>query len=651
MLIKRFCTYIAAASFITSFQLFANLIVHGAGEDFNGNNFLEFGQVPVGAQEEKVLTICGGNINEYESDNLQFNVTESPEAEIPGCQSLTIRFIASASDCNALLTQGSLSLAHDGEETVILLRGMELSEEVWNKQQNWRYSGAYRHKYSPFIVSATRDNLIMLGGNIENNEGVPTRAKSLMILKTDGHRFLQHIHDFDSKEYFNLVIPALKEDPGIIPVNHITARDGLFAGVQPNGFVLVYNASNYIPASTNNELAPNLWRSRGFGGSPRLCSGPCLFSDAAHYNEGYPDACAVNSIPPDYFCAKDYPSKGEGVAIISSGKCLVVTNTFYHEIDTLSFNFADRSRLNRSYHYKLGDIDLAEKSPELIVADNDNHIIVINREHSSAITCTVNERSGVPGTSEESICELNECHEFCDPVLATADSAGYLPGHGLVIASTGEQRVYLITSDGTTLGRYPEDPTTMQACGLTKVVSHPHKNLVALLYKQPATVVILSWNGEEFIVQARFDQTSVPDMDNPVDAVFNHHDGQDTLLVAMAGSREIITFQALPESAENTGSLSALPDGLTLVNSSVNASADQSTCYLAKPDFVQSDCVYNDSPGSVPCGASSPPKDNSALIAGLVTGSVIILVAGTAVISAGVIYWCVRPIVQLKFQY
>ena len=617
---------------VLSEQLFATSVVHGAGQDSYGRYSVEFGQVPDGAMEVRHLTLCDDSVVDVISVNDNhplFSAELPPMAERSECYRLTVYFMADSGGCSVRLARGQLQLNRGSLETEIHLEGVSVSRELWQKQEHWRYSGSFRSHHQPFIISATQGSLIWLGGEPESNAALPDRATSLDIYRISGHRLVEQVQQYFSKDYFKLILPTLEEDPGIIPVNHITARDGLFAGVQPNGYVLVYNASNYQPEHVD-ILEPDFWSSRGFGGSPRFCSGPCIHGPAAYYEE--------NILPPhcqeyfkDFTCSKDYPSKGEGIAISASGNCLILTNTFYHEVDTMSFNFTDPSRLNRSYNNKLGGIDLAKKRPELVVADNSNRIIIINREHSSAIVCSVVEKTDAPETSEESICALTQCHDFCEPVLNSATSAGYLPDQGLVVANTAIQRVYLISEEGDVLGQYPDQPETEPMCGLVKAVTHPHLSLVALLYNNPATVVIIQWQEEGFIELARFNAESVPDMDNPVDAVFNHQDGQDTLFIAMAGSYKIMTFQALPNATKSGDD--GLPEGLTPTHLNETIAANNAVCY-EESAFNDSMCRFDTGDRTVPCQPGAA-QINLGLVVGVPVSISVVLAAGVGVAIVG----------------
>ena len=449
--------------------------------------------------------------------------------------------------------------------------------------------------------------------------------------------FSREFNQFVTADYFSLFSFA-REDPGMIRIKDMESNAGLFAGVQSNGYVLVYNASNYQPSSSD-VINPDFWASRGFGGSPRFRSGPCLFRTCAYCSSATQStgtACVT-----DCLCDKEYPSKGENIAISSSGRCLAVTNTFQNEVDLLSFNFTDPSRLNRSYNRDLNGIELANKRPELLASDNNNNILIVKREDSSAVFCGITEDSDESITSQESVCRFHECYEFCHPSLQNATQVDVMKKSGdVVITNADQHRIYLVNKKGLELGHYPEPSHTEPDCELVKVVTHPDKPVVALLYDTPA-VVIVRWSQGRFDEIARFDQSSVPDMESPVDASFSYDDSQESLFVAFAGdSKQIARFQAFPEVNGGSPIQPSLPTGLISVAGNEPVSLNESTCLNQTISMDRAQCQFSTDNDEFQCKKRDDGINNPNLPIGLGTAGAVLISTGlTATVIAIVLYY------------
>ena len=77
------------------------------------------------------------------------------------CFELSIGFIANPQSCDYSITNGLLML----DDIRIHLHGVSVSKNSWSKNitpTGWRYAGAIKHQYSPYIVRVSGDDLVWL---------------------------------------------------------------------------------------------------------------------------------------------------------------------------------------------------------------------------------------------------------------------------------------------------------------------------------------------------------------------------------------------------------------------------------------------------------------------------------------------------------
>ncbi len=622
------------ALFGISSYTWPNLVINGGGVDADQKMHLHFGHVPLGAKEERRLQIClkGGGTEQVDIDTtgsfkigsisgaLVNDTSASFELTENECTDLTIEFLPEQADCPYQVSTGMLGISSGSID--IELQGVSVRSDVWqNKQMSsgWRYGGTHVVDDIPLLLKTTGKNVVWLGHTDE--DGIRLSSFTHHQLSPDNN-FMMDFNHFKTNDYVDR-LPFIDKTT-ITRITDLSVYNGLFAAAQPNGYVLVYNASNYQPLDQDSYNEADYWASRGFGGSPRLCSGPCLFLSCAYTEPNNNPECEGRSI--DCLCGLRSPTQGEHIAISSVGPCILVTDALGRNINTLSFNFTDPSRLNRSYNDKLSDIDLTDKVPGLLSTNNNNNMLVVNRINgtSSAVHCDVSIQKDTLPTSEESKCELGSCFEICHKSFASAVSIGFMDDDNIVIADSLEQRVYLIDRNGRELVRYPEQREA-DSCELYKAVNHPNKPIVIILYRNPSAIVLVSFNNNQATEVARFDETSVPDLGQPIDADFVINSGSESLLVATEGQNSIVRFQTIP--------LEGLPAGLKIseaislfnetntvcLNSSIISS---NTCQFGKSTFVES-CDMNDSGDSFPTIIVSAV---SAVLVAVTTATVIITV-------------------------
>ena len=630
----------------------------GVGFDDQQQAYLEFGHVPDGARETRTVMLCANETLHVQiirmSDEDIFRLTDEDRLRRIAenrCVDLDIDYIASSQGCRYQPHQGEIEffVSEEGVQSLLLsINGVSVSEAEWNStlvETGWRYAGAVKTRYPPYLLRVSDKELVWLGQNDPDRMHGFTHYR----LSNETESFLENVNDIDAmdEDYTSLLNYAGSD--GVTRINDIAAAEGgLFAGVQPNGYVLVYHGSGYQAPDDHiiSPKEPDFWAQRGFGGSPRLCSGPCVYSPCAYSqaverelfeNETEVPGCDVENVIVDCNCDRKFPSKGENIVFSSSGRCLVVTNTFYNEVDTLSFNFTDTSRLNRLYNHKLGNIDLGGKGPELMASDNNNRVVIINRNANTAVICRVSERDR-PETPEESICELTECMEFCHPSLKYASGVDFLlledADAAVLVLDSLEQRVYLFNSTtGDELGRYPQQPEALPVCGLDNAVSDPENPVVALLYNNPGTILFVQWNGTDFNEVGGFDQTAMHELEDPVSADFS--DSGASLYVALKGSGKVIRFQRIPGQGD-------LPAGLTYVNASANDSSVPSAsgsgyrCQVTPINRDVEKCRFGDSSDKASCSRA----DNNwfdIIIIGSVAGGVLVVTTVASAVITGLI--------------
>ncbi|WP_062268338.1 hypothetical protein [Endozoicomonas arenosclerae] len=613
----------------------SSTIFDGTGIDENGMAHITFGQVVSGSKETRQITICPSIGQTPVTVSGPFFLTEDRQTTNNGCTQLTLEFTPGENSCDYWLHEGLLTIAGGtSQEWQTQLSGIGVRPPAWQTKQassGWRYGGSLQLPEAPYSLSATRNNEYLAW--VTSDDGDTTNGYQEYSLTGQGNfdsltcAISTDLDVIDEQTQTFLEARGWQEGDGLGRITAISSGDDFFVGVQKNGYVLTHQPSN----STCNSAAPDssaqddfadLFRRQGFGGSPRTCSIPCLGPNAFDCSSSAEcrSKCSTRT------CNFDYPSKGEDIAVSATQNCLLVTDTFNSELNTLVFQKNDSSRLDREHFRVKETLDYTEKDPELLDVNNSNFSVTINKRSSTATVCSVME------DIEENICQPADCNEICHPSFRNASSVKFLndSSREFLVTDLREQRLYLFNPAGEVLASWPESPQEMNLCGLSQVIRHPSRNEFALLYTDSNAIVLLEWNGSSFSEKTRFTANEFPGLSQPVSAVFIETDNEESNLhVAMRGSRQIARLQFTPvtEAFYRT----RLPASLTPSEPFMPNTASGS-CLTTPPSLM---CTFGDSSLNNVCPSAF--SLSAGAIAGIVSGGVAIILTPVVFLTAACI--------------
>ena len=166
---------------------------------------------------------------------------------------------------------------------------------------------------------------------------------------------------------------------------------------------------------------------------------------------------------------------------------------------------------------------------------------------------------------------------------------------------------------------------------MRKVVTHNDLPLLAVLYDNSSTVMMLKLENRKFSPVSSFSPEDYPSIDTPVDGdMFTTENGETHLYVAMEGSHQIVHFQHNPltegvfESRLHHGLATATPNSLESVSGSC----------LTEHSFPG--CMSEDSNNSATCATGLTGGQVAGIAVGVTLG--VVVVAGVALTP--LILWC-----------
>ncbi|MGI9282553.1 MAG: hypothetical protein ACR2PX_23400 [Endozoicomonas sp.] len=526
MITRFFYLILTFLSLLTPFATATNIIIHGAGIDDNGIAHITFGQVVSGSKETRQITLCPVIGQTPVSVTEPFFLNEDGQTTINECTQLILEFRPGENSCDYWLHEGQLTIAGGtSQEQQIQLSGIGVRPPAWQTKQassGWRYGGSLQLPEAPYSLSATKNNEYLAW--VTGSDADTTNGYQEYSLTNQGNfdslTCVIDTSNIDDNTQVFLTARGWREGEGLGRITAISSGNDFFVGVQKNGYVLTHQPGNSTctsasPGNSTQDDFADLFRLQGFGGSPRICSIPCLGPNAFDCSSSVEcrSRCSTRT------CNFDYPSKGEGIAVSSTQNCLLVTDTFNSELNTLVFQKNDSSNLDREHFRVEETLDYTEKDLELLDVNNSNFSVTINKRSSTATVCSVME------DVEQNLCQPADCKEVCHPSFRNASSVKFLTDRDreFLVTDLLEQKLYLFSPAGEVVASWPENPQTTNLCGLSQVVRHPSRDELALLYTGSSVIVLLEWNGSSFSEKTRFTAAEFTGLSQPISAVFHRN--------------------------------------------------------------------------------------------------------------------------------